>query len=87
MQKHGVAVTREEETVFTALNFADAADLFRHCFRHIGGDADDTRLIRLARRGVMFLKTLLREVRTSMRGFKLPHELFAPLERAWGSAS
>jgi hypothetical protein len=30
MQKHGSAVIREEETVFTAPNFADAADLFRH---------------------------------------------------------
>ena len=28
MQKHGSAVIREEETVFTAPNFADAADLF-----------------------------------------------------------
>src|SRR6516165_1592260 len=39
--------------------------------------------------GVMstFFMTLLREVRTSLRGFKLLRQLCVPLERASGSAS
>ena len=34
-----------------------------------------------------FFMTLLREVRTSLRGFKLLRQLCVPLERASGSAS
>lgn len=73
MQKHGSAVIREKETVFTAPNFADAADLFRHYAA--SATSETMQKIRAAR----FVP--------SLRGFKFLHELCAPLERAWGSAS